>query len=88
MLFRSNQKDEDSLPPYAVLDPILKLMVEERQSVTEILTHGFARQTVEKVARLLYATEYKRRQAPPGVKLTKMAFGRDRRFPLTNRFRL
>lgn len=85
---RENQKDEDSLPPYDILDPILREMVEERKSVEEIAAMGFDRDTVEKVAKMLYLTEYKRRQAPPGVKLTKMAFGRDRRFPLTNRFKL
>ncbi len=85
---RENQKDEDSLPPYSVLDPMLKEMVEERKSVDDIVALGYDREMVEKVAKLLYLTEYKRRQAPPGVKLTKMAFGRDRRFPLTNRFTL
>lgn len=85
---RENQKDEDSLPPYSVLDPILKQMVEQRKSVEEIVALGFERETVERVAKLLTTTEYKRRQAPPGVKLTSMAFGRDRRFPLTNRFKL
>lgn len=83
---RENQKDEDSLPPYEVLDKILFLMVEERMSVEEISAKGFDRAVVQKIARLLYQSEYKRRQAPPGVKLTRLAFGRDRRFPLTNRF--
>ncbi len=85
---RENQRDEDSLPPYDVLDPILRLLVEGMRSVGEIVAEGFEREMVENIARLLYASEYKRRQSPPGVKLTPMAFGRDRRFPLTNRFRL
>ncbi len=85
---REGQVDEDSLPPYEVLDKILYHLVEERLAVDEVAAKGYDRATVEKVARLLYISEYKRRQAPPGVKLTAMAFGRDRRFPLTNRFTL
>ncbi len=85
---REGQVDEDSLPPYAVLDKILYHLVEERLAVDEVAAKGYDRAVVEKVARLLYLSEYKRRQAPPGVKLTAMAFGRDRRFPLTNRFML
>ena len=85
---RENQRDEDSLPPYELLDAILHDMVEGRLSVEEIIAKGFEEATVRDVAHLLFASEYKRRQAPPGVKLTSMAFGRDRRFPLTNRFSL
>jgi len=84
---RPNQKDVDSLPPYAVLDPILKAYVEEDRSFEEMLAMGFDRKTVERVMRLVDISEYKRRQAPPGVKITPRAFGRDRRLPITNRYR-
>ncbi len=84
---RADQKDEDSLPPYDVLDPILMGLVEEELSVGEIAERGFDRETVARIERLLYVAEYKRRQAPPGVKLGKRNFGRDRRYPITNAFR-
>ena len=84
---RPNQKDVDSLPPYEVLDPILKAYVEEDRSFEEMLAMGFDRKTVERVMRLVDISEYKRRQAPPGVKITPRAFGRDRRLPITNRYR-
>jgi NAD+ synthase (glutamine-hydrolysing) len=84
---RPNQKDVDSLPPYEVLDPILKAYVEEDRSFEEMLAMGFDRKTVERVIRLVDNSEYKRRQAPPGVKITPRAFGRDRRLPITNRYR-
>jgi NAD+ synthase (glutamine-hydrolysing) len=84
---RENQTDQDSLPPYEVLDPILKLYVEEDRAVPDIVGLGFDRQVVEKVARMVDQSEYKRRQAPPGIKITPRAFGRDRRLPITNRFR-
>ncbi|MBI2060244.1 MAG: NAD+ synthase [Nitrospirae bacterium] len=84
---RANQKDTDSLPPYEVLDPILKQYVEEDRSVDEIARSGQDRKLVERVAGLVERSEYKRRQAAPGVKITPKAFGRDRRMPLTNRFR-
>lgn len=84
---RPNQKDTDSLPPYEVLDPILQAYVEEDRSFEEILAMGFDRQIVERVMRLVDVSEYKRRQAPPGVKITTRAFGRDRRLPITNRYR-
>ena len=84
---RPNQTDQDSLPPYEELDAILHGLVEEELSVSEIAGRGFARETVVRVQRLLYAAEYKRRQAPPGVKITRKSFGRDRRYPLTNAFR-
>ncbi|MDD5035969.1 MAG: NAD+ synthase [Methylococcaceae bacterium] len=78
-----DQKDEDSLPPYAMLDPILELYVEMDRSVEEIIAAGFPEADVLKVARLVDANEYKRRQAPPGVKISRRAFGRDRRYPIT-----
>jgi len=78
-----DQKDEDSLPPYAILDPILERYVEQDQSVEEIIAAGFAEEYVRKVARLVDLNEYKRRQAPPGVKISRRAFGRDRRYPIT-----
>lgn len=84
---RDNQKDEDSLPPYDILDAILMGLVEEEASVDEIVARGFERETVARVERLLHVAEYKRRQAPPGVKIGRRNFGRDRRYPITNAFR-
>ena len=84
---RPDQKDEDSLPPYPVLDGILTGLVEHEKSVAQLEAEGFERETVKKVERLLYLSEYKRRQAPPGVKLGMRNFGRDRRYPITNAFR-
>ena len=84
---RPGQKDTDSLPPYEVLDPILRAYAEEDRSLEEIVAIGFDRKTVERVMRLVDSSEYKRRQAPPGVKITTRAFGRDRRLPITNRYR-
>ena len=84
---RENQKDEDSLPPYAALDQILERLVEREQPVATIVAAGFDRETVMKVERLLHIAEYKRRQACPGVKVTLKNFGRDRRYPIVNRFR-
>jgi NAD+ synthase len=84
---RPNQTDQDSLPPYEELDAILRGLVEEEQSVDQIVARGFARSTVVRVQHLLFSAEYKRRQAPPGVKITRKSFGRDRRYPLTNGFR-
>jgi NAD+ synthase len=84
---RPDQKDSDSLPDYPVLDPILMGLVEEELSVDAVAARGFDRDIVAKVERLLYIAEYKRRQAPPGVKLGKRNFGRDRRYPITNAFR-
>jgi NAD+ synthase (glutamine-hydrolysing) len=83
---RPNQKDTDSLPPYPVLDPILKAYVEEDRRAEEIVALGFDPETVQRVIRMVDRTEYKRRQAPPGVRITQRAFGRDRRLPITNRF--
>ena len=84
---RENQKDQDSLPPYEVLDPILERLVEREQPVADIIADGFDRDTVMRVERMLNLAEYKRRQAAPGVKVTLKNFGRDRRYPITNRFR-
>ena len=84
---RENQKDEDSLPPYDVLDRILTGLVEEDLSPRELVAQGFSAETVRRVSNLLDLAEYKRRQAPPGVKITAKAFGRDRRYPITNAFR-
>jgi len=84
---RPGQKDTDSLPPYETLDPILKAYAEDDRSFEEILAMGFERKTVERVMRMVDTSEYKRRQAPPGVKITTRAFGRDRRLPITNKYR-
>ena len=83
---RPDQKDEDSLPPYEVLDPILQKYVEEDWGVDELVGAGFERATVQKVVALVDRNEYKRRQAPPGVKITERAFGKDRRLPITNKY--
>jgi NAD+ synthase len=84
---RPNQTDQDSLPPYDVLDAILQGLIEDELSVDGIVAQGHDRATVTRVQRLLYSAEYKRRQAPPGVKITRRSFGRDRRYPLTNGYR-
>ena len=84
---RPDQKDQDSLPEYADLDAILHGLVEEEASLDEIVARGFPREPVERVQRLLYNSEYKRRQAAPGVKIGLKAFGRDRRYPIVNGFR-
>ena len=84
---RPGQKDVYSLPPFEVLDPILKAYAEEDRSFDEMLAMGFDRATVERVMRLVDTSEYKRRQAPPGVKITPRAFGRDRRLPIINKYR-
>jgi NAD+ synthase (glutamine-hydrolysing) len=83
---RPIQKDSDSLPPYDVLDPILKLYVEDDRSVPQIIALGHDAETVERTAQLVDRSEYKRRQAPTGIKITTRAFGRDRRLPITNSF--
>jgi len=83
---RPNQKDQDSLPPYEILDAILEGLVEGEKSVDALVAEGHDRATVLRVWRLLDRAEYKRRQAPPGVKITPRAFGRDRRYPITNGF--
>jgi NAD+ synthase len=84
---RENQKDQDSLPPYEVLDDILECLVELEMRVSEIVARGHDEETVRKIERLLYIAEYKRRQSAPGVKVTRKYFGRDRRYPIVNRFR-
>jgi NAD+ synthase len=84
---RPNQTDQDTLPPYEELDAVLTGLVEEEKSVAELVESGFSRDVVARVQRMLFAAEYKRRQAPPGVKITRKSFGRDRRYPLTNAFR-
>lgn len=84
---RPNQKDTDTLPRYEVLDPILMAYVEEDKSVEQIIASGMDAEAVKKATRLVDGSEYKRRQAPPGIKITLRAFGRDRRLPITNRFK-
>ena len=84
---RENQTDQDSLPPYAVLDDILHGLVEEELPVEKILARGHEPETVRHVQHLLHIAEYKRRQAPPGVKIGSQNFGRDRRYPITNKYR-
>src|SRR5215211_6909290 len=84
---RENQTDQDSLPPYDVLDQVLERLVEREEPIATIVDAGFDRELVMKVDRLLNIAEYKRRQAAPGVKVTLRSFGRDRRYPIVNRFR-
>ena len=84
---RENQKDQDSLPPYEALDDILECLVEHEMRVSEVVARGHDLETVKKIERLLYLAEYKRRQAAPGVKVTRKNFGRDRRYPIVNRYR-
>ncbi len=84
---RHEQKDSDSLPPYEVLDPILEAFIEEDLSVDEIVARGFDRATVARVLDLVKRNEYKRRQAPPGVRVSRRAFGRDWRYPITSGYR-
>ncbi|WP_212525324.1 NAD+ synthase [Actibacterium sp. MT2.3-13A] len=84
---RADQKDEDSLPPYEDLDRILEMLVDEEDSVAGVVAEGFDRETVKKVERLLYTSEYKRFQSAPGARLTSRAFWLDRRYPIVNRWR-
>jgi len=84
---KENQTDQDTLPPYEVLDGVLEGLVEHEQTVDELVAKGFDRAVVTRIWRMLDLAEYKRRQAPPGVKVTSRAFGRDRRYPITNGFR-
>jgi NAD+ synthase (glutamine-hydrolysing) len=84
---KPGQKDTDTLPPYEVLDPVLKAYVEDEMSFEEILKLGCDSESARKVIRMVDKSEYKRRQSPPGVKITGRAFGRDRRFPITNKYR-
>lgn len=84
---KPDQKDTDTLPPYPVLDPILKAYIEEDRSFEEIMSLGCELECAQKVIEMIDRSEYKRRQAPPGIKITPRAFGKDRRFPITNRYR-
>ena len=84
---KPDQTDQDTLPPYDKLDDILKCLIEQDMGVDEIVGRGHAKDTVQRVWRMLDLAEYKRRQAPPGVKITRRAFGRDRRYPITNAFK-
>ena len=84
---RPDQKDEDSLPPYSILDPILKAYVEDDLTFEEIVEMGFERDVVKQVVGLVDRSEYKRRQSPPGIRITRRNFGRDRRMPIANRYR-
>jgi NAD+ synthase (glutamine-hydrolysing) len=85
---RADQKDEDALPPYGVLDPVLGMYVEEDMSINRIAKEGFKKSLVVQVANLVDSNEYKRRQGPPGIKITPRAFGKDRRMPITNLYRV
>ena len=84
---RPNQTDQDSLPPYEQLDAVLNGLIEDEKSVDELSEAVAPRAVVSRVQQMLYTAEYKRRQAPPGVKVGRRSFGRDRRYPITNRFR-
>jgi NAD+ synthase (glutamine-hydrolysing) len=84
---RPDQTDQDSLPPYEVLDAILERYMEHDQSIEDIVAAGFKRADVDQVTRLIKVNEYKRRQAPVGVRITHRAFGRDWRYPITSKFR-
>ena len=81
-----NQEDTDSLPPYEVLDPILEAFIEQDLGADQIGAQGFDADIVEKITRMVVRNEYKRRQAPPGVRISRRAFGRDRRYPITSGF--
>ncbi len=84
---RPDQVDQDSLPPYDVLDAIVEHYVEEDRSIAEIIAAGYKREDVEKVVRLVHINEYKRRQAPVGIRITRRGFGKDWRYPITNKYR-
>jgi NAD+ synthase (glutamine-hydrolysing) len=84
---RPDQKDQDSLPPYDILDGIMQRYMEENQSTEEILAAGYQRADVDRITRLIKINEYKRRQAPIGIRVTHRAFGRDWRYPITSKFR-
>jgi NAD+ synthase (glutamine-hydrolysing) len=83
---RPHQKDSDSLPDYDILDPILEAFIEEDLSVKEIVERGFDRDVVVRVLEMVKRSEYKRRQAPPGIRISRRAFGRDWRYPITSRY--
>ena len=84
---RPDQRDDQSLPPYDVLDPILEAYVEDDRTRAELVGEGFDAELVRRITRLVDLAEYKRRQTPPGVRVTPKAFGKDRRLPITNRYR-
>jgi len=84
---RDDQKDEDSLPPYDVLDEMLFALVEDESDIADLLAKGHSKEDVRRIENLLYLAEYKRRQAPPGVKMGPRSFGKDRRYPITNKYR-
>src|ERR1700741_3715145 len=84
---RENQTDQDTLPPYEALDDILACLVEPEMPVADIIGRGHSEALVKRVQNMLYVAEYKRRQAAPGVKITRRNFGRDRRYPIVNGFR-
>lgn len=83
---RPDQLDTDSLPPYEVLDPIIQAYVEDDRTIAEIVASGADEAFVRRVVKMIDRNEYKRRQAPPGIKITPRAFGRDRRLPIANRY--
>jgi len=83
---KPNQKDQDTLPPYHILDAILKMYVEEDKSISEIVAQRFDAKVTKKVVSMVDRNEYKRRQSPPGVKITPKAFGKDRRVPITSKY--
>lgn len=83
---RPDQKDEDSLPPYNILDPILYELIENNKSEDDIIELGFDKEDIQKITRLLFLSEYKRRQSPPGIKVSSKAFGKERRYPITNAY--
>jgi len=83
---KPNQKDSDTLPPYPLLDPVLKLYIEEDLPFKEIVGRGFDKDLVKRVIRMVDTNEYKRRQSPIGIKITPRAFGKDRRMPIVNKF--
>jgi NAD+ synthase (glutamine-hydrolysing) len=84
---KPDQKDTDTLPSYPVLDPILKAYIEDDKSFEEILSLGCSVELTRKVIKMIDKSEYKRRQSPPGIKITQRSFGRDRRFPITNKYK-
>jgi NAD+ synthase (glutamine-hydrolysing) len=85
---RPDQRDEDTLPPYEVLDPLLEALVVNDRSIADVVRDGYPPALVARVARLVDSAEYKRRQSPPGVRISAKAFGKDRRMPIANRYRV
>jgi NAD+ synthase (glutamine-hydrolysing) len=84
---KADQKDQDSLPPYEVLDGIMQMYMEDNRSVAEILAAGYSRETIDRVVRMIRTSEYKRRQSPVGIRVTRRGFGRDWRYPITSKYR-